>query len=55
MDIDISQLRIKLYSLFLEYTNSLYIIANNNKILLRIKLNRSEKSPLLNNLSRYDR
>jgi hypothetical protein len=55
MDIDVSQLHIKLYSLFLEYMNNLQIIADDNKILLRIKLNRSEESSLLNNLSRYDR
>jgi hypothetical protein len=54
VDIDVSQFRIKLYSLFLEYTNNLYIIVDDNKILLRIKLNYSEESSLLNDLSRYD-
>jgi hypothetical protein len=54
IDIDVSQFRIKLYSLLLEYTNSLYIIAGDNKVLLYIKLNRSKEFLLLNDLSRYD-
>jgi hypothetical protein len=54
MNIDVSQLRIKLYSLLLEYTNNLYIIADDSEVLLRIKLNRSEESSLLNNFSHYN-
>jgi hypothetical protein len=55
VDVDVSQLRIKLHSLFLEYTNNLQIVAGDNEVLLRIKLNRSEESPPSNDLSRCDR